>query len=352
MLRYAKGKKAIERILDRVGERTNLVVHHKEYALATKFFEYGFEPLISEVNSVLYAVNFHKFIGNLFYMNLLLKNPRALDLSQRFEEAVRTDDSRLRDLLSIHSPDERHPVELLISFGVYNRNAILRELAQVKSFGGWILELTLTSLWSLLTHWGDRADSLHVYCDQSVPLHDEQDYVNLMVGRLELTRSRSISGSAKSRSCSTLQVRSSWSILLAHLEFNWLTFSPPRRCTRSRIPGRNWSRNAFGRMLVMGAINDDCVYPDLDHVDFRKPEVIVNFLIFLELLERSRKGESLTNGIDVFIRTAYENLPKMAREMPQIDMAAGGNAVPLPPRIDMHALSLLRVHSKRLNDGS
>ena len=47
---------------------------------------------------------------------------------------------------------------------------MIKELAAVKGFGGWTLELTITSIWSLLGYWGERFESIRVYCDDSLPL--------------------------------------------------------------------------------------------------------------------------------------------------------------------------------------
>src|SRR5205809_2689957 len=50
LLEYARGRRAILDIIETIGRRAQAVVHHKEFALATKIFEYTYEPLISEIN--------------------------------------------------------------------------------------------------------------------------------------------------------------------------------------------------------------------------------------------------------------------------------------------------------------
>ena len=146
-MRYAKGRQAIEEIVKITGSRTCLVVHLKEYALATKFFEYAFEPLLSEISSVFYGINFHKFVGNILYLNMLARHERARTLAERFETAARGEDAALRGMFSVHGIRDEDPVEQLIQFGVYNRDSILRELCEVRRFGGWMLELTNTNIY-------------------------------------------------------------------------------------------------------------------------------------------------------------------------------------------------------------
>lgn len=43
----------------------------------------------------------------------------------------------------------------------------------------------IASLYSLLTTWGERHESLRVICDQSIPLLDQMDFFNVMVGRTD-----------------------------------------------------------------------------------------------------------------------------------------------------------------------
>ena len=147
LLRYSRGRRAIETIVDAVANRTQIAAHHKRFALASKFFEYVFEPLVADVNSVFYESGFHRFIGTLVYVSMLAKRERATELSRRFEMAARADDSQFRDLIALHVPDEREPIEQILRFCIQHRDAILRELEFVRSMGGWTLELNVTSLW-------------------------------------------------------------------------------------------------------------------------------------------------------------------------------------------------------------
>jgi hypothetical protein len=109
-LRNAPGRKALVAVLDELGDRSQIVIVHKRYALAGKLFEYTFEPLISDVSTALYSVNFQKFIANLVYLSSVAHHARAMSFSERFEKAVRGDVVALRDFLSVHSPATEDPV--------------------------------------------------------------------------------------------------------------------------------------------------------------------------------------------------------------------------------------------------
>ena len=88
LLKHASGRKAASAVIKELGDRSQVVVVHKRYALACKLFEYTFEPLISDVSMALYLVNFHKFIANLLYLSSVAHHSRAITF-RRFRRAVR-----------------------------------------------------------------------------------------------------------------------------------------------------------------------------------------------------------------------------------------------------------------------
>jgi hypothetical protein len=322
LLKYSNGRKAIFQLINAVGSRAQLVVHHKEYALATKFFEYAFEPLVSDVNSVFYAIDFHKFIGNLLYLNVFLRQERAVELSGRFQEAVRGDDLRLRQIATILSPNTEDPIEQVISFCVYNRDSILRELEAVRQIGGWLVELTSTSLWSLLAYWGDRHDSLQVVCDQSVPLHTQREFFNMMVGRTDKARIK-----FGTRSKSVIFNLAAPMELVDSSERPGVQIADvlaATLCAAMEQPKDPWFRGVLQRFFELGVINDDCIHPELDQVDLRTKKASVNCVLLLELVQRSSKGMSLTDGIVDFIRAAYETFPSFEQRELKYDLLIAG----------------------------
>ena len=318
LLRYAKGRKAIEEIIKVIGSGTRLVVHHKEYALATKFFEYVFEPLVSTINSVFYEINFHKFVGNILYLNMLARHERARTLAERFETAARGDDAALRGMFSVHGIRDEDPVEQLIQFGVYNRDSVLRELREVRRFGGWMLELTLTSIWSLLTFWGERNESLDVHCDNSLPLRDQKQVLDMMVGRTDkavvtLGRRRRSYLFNLARPISLVESNVTPGIQLADVMATTAAFAFDNR----QDP---WCRVLLKELWEVGAMNGDCVLPEIEMVDPKKPQSVINYVVLLELVQRSQRGTSLTRGITDFIEAAYETFPEFERRFMRYDV--------------------------------
>jgi hypothetical protein len=149
--------------------------HHKKYALAAKFFEYVFEPVIAEKNWIFYNLGFHRFISNLLYVWALAQNRTADQLMADFASAMRSLDPKDLPVFSAgHSlvigGDD--PLAHIGTFWLIHQKKIAEELVDLRDADDapWMLDLTTTSLFSVLGYWGDRFDQLAVYCDDSKPL--------------------------------------------------------------------------------------------------------------------------------------------------------------------------------------
>ena len=91
LVKFNKGRKAISEIFDNFEGRLKVVISDKKYALAGKFFEYIFEPCFSEINSIFYNINFHKFIANILYVEFIARGAGAEELFTEFESLMRKD---------------------------------------------------------------------------------------------------------------------------------------------------------------------------------------------------------------------------------------------------------------------
>ena len=63
-----RGRTAITWLLENTAKYVKLAAINKRYALAGKFFEYIFEPVLAENNRLLYVVDFHKFVAMALYL--------------------------------------------------------------------------------------------------------------------------------------------------------------------------------------------------------------------------------------------------------------------------------------------
>jgi hypothetical protein len=301
LLRHAQGRKAAAALIKELGQRSQVVIVQKDYALACKIFEYVFEPLLSDVSTALYEVNFHKYVGNLLYSQALKHHDRARSLLQRFEQAVRSDDAPLRQFLYVHSPSTSDPVEFLVSFCIHHRDSILQELSEARQEDTWVLDLTAASLNSLLVWWGRRAPTLRVVCDESGPLGRMLPFFDVWVGRDE---------------------KLAMKLGDRRIDFGFNLVAPIVMARSHEVPGiqladvlsavgvaitdtsDKWAK-ALARMLFeFGSISEDVIVPEPDRIDLSGPEPAANALILVELLRRSARRVSLVRELPSFIRDA------------------------------------------------
>lgn len=300
LVKYNKGRKAASTILDRYHDRLKVVVFDKKYALACKFFEYIFEPTISSVNSIFYGIQFHRFISNVLHMHFKAEAKYADEIFTEFQSFIRCQDGKSTDhLFPQVDLSEISPVLKSISeFSVLNREIIIDELESLRgsNWGKWTLDLTDSSLQSLLSHWGEKYEQLHVHCDSSKPLQEVPEIFDTMVGRTDRK----------------------------YIEFNGkkrpLTYNLKERIKfvdSVQFPGiqlADVAAAAFGYMFQFPhddiskkwgqhfeCLHEDCNIPDYDHIDLNKPEVIRNIMLLEELCGRSRNRDSLTDNIQEFL---------------------------------------------------
>ena len=89
LVKFARGRKVIDEILERFGGKIKISISDKKFALACKLFEYIFEPSISDINSLFYGVGFHKYIANILYLEFSARGAGAEEIFREFEELMR-----------------------------------------------------------------------------------------------------------------------------------------------------------------------------------------------------------------------------------------------------------------------
>lgn len=310
-----QGRKAISWLLNEVKDSTCIAVSNKKYALAGKFYEYVFEPVLAPQNSIFYSVDFHKFIATLMYVLFEAKDQYAEDILTEFENLMRTQDvTHLEPLLSPIDKDIQlaDPLGQILTFTLCHRERIANEiksLGDVDGIAKWALELTTTSLFWILSYWSERFECVDVFCDHSKPLVAERDLYDVMIGREEKIYMKlgsrpeaaltfNLSGPiclVDSEQTPGVQIADVISSSLAYayknsadtLSKEWLSLA---------------DKMAFG----------PCILPETSAVDLRHKRPFINGLILHELVDRTIKGNSLFTDMDEFILTSeitYDRFP-------------------------------------------
>jgi hypothetical protein len=172
--------------------------------------------------------------------------------------------------------------------------------------GKWALDLTDTALFMHLGTWGEKYHQLDVYCDETKALDGFADSIgNTMIDRKEKFHNtffdceqpitfnlpREISF-VKSHECPGVQ--------LADAVAGATIYALSKRDDSQT---RKWI-NYFPSILHPICV----IMPDNDHIDPYKIENQRNALLLYELVARSERGISLTEGIDRFLTDATQHL--------------------------------------------
>jgi Protein of unknown function (DUF3800) len=176
------------RICEISDRRSRVVTSEKRAALAGKFYEYFFEPVLAENNFAFYRVDFHRYMVNAILSLMRDSGAEYSGLSAQMQAFMRSFEPD--DAPDIFGANGQHPIEMerIQKFCLGYADRIAAETEHLRpgndETGKWALDLTSTSLFSLLFHWwGHRHARIRVLCDVSKPLLPMADYFNAWVGQ-------------------------------------------------------------------------------------------------------------------------------------------------------------------------
>ncbi|POE24978.1 hypothetical protein BV923_00710 [Pectobacterium odoriferum] len=300
LLNSSKCHRAVDEILTHFHGRMRSTISDKKYALAGKFFEYVFEPVIANKSSIFYNLNFHLFISNYLHVEFIAKDETAHDLYHDFEDIMRSK-KELSVLLTSPKNDRRTQVfQDIIDFTNLNKSKVEEELSSLEGDGHmkWILDLTTTSLFTLLADWGTKYEQITAICDSSKPLINDQEIFNAMINRTEklfnpvlrkkipltfnLEKQISLSDSKTHHGIQIADVIAAVSVYLTN--------------------GKNSEQNLYKKWSKYFDENvfywPACVVPSYEDIDLDRIETIRNVYLLNEITNRSRNGNPVLDGIE------------------------------------------------------
>lgn len=302
LVKRYQGKRAIDDILNHFQGRVKISISDKKYALAGKFFDYIFEPSLSEISSLFYGINFHLFIANILYVEFIARGMGAEDIFREFESLMRDmDEAKLNSLFSSSVQEGNSPIFTQIrEFAIHQKTEIKGELdsLRVGATGKWILDLTGSALSSLLGHWGLMHDEITAICDESKPLMENSDFFDGMIGRKgETIFVDSPTGKQP-------------------LTFN---LSGPIQFASSAVEHGIQIADALAAAAVFAVSNPDdpfaqkwaamlpeigkygSVMPDFDHLDLHGVPAKLNAIVLMELHSRAVNKEPLLEDMGEYV---------------------------------------------------
>lgn len=310
LLKYSKGRQAVTQILHEFHHDAKVVVHHKLFAATGKLFEYIFEPVLAKNSFLFYSIGFQKFFANLLYHEIISKRPNAQRVIEDFQHAIRCKDhQRITGLFSPPNKTQQN-IELsglIAEFANLNSDHIQKEF---ESFAEepekrWVLELTSTSLDSLLAEWALDEPALEVICDDSKPLRAFVDIFNQLYYRAQNDSRPVVKSTIEINGRSVaMGAKLTQPLILAKskdhvgLQFADIFAGSLVHCMNSV---NSEERRAWMPMLIQCIHKTSNILPESEYINFNTPEAKLNAAVLFELVKRSRKGESLLDGLGHFV---------------------------------------------------
>lgn len=286
-----EGKKALEWIFNECRENFFVSIHDKLFAIAGKFFDLTFEPIISSFNQFLFKVNFHRFVVTTIYLGLKTKNQTMLEAVRDFHTIFQPrnilDGTALKTTIDKGSLDPTSAVENILYLWQLNEKKILAEYETLsdKSEGinKWTLELSLTSLHTALNYWAGKHKIMTPVCDDSTPLSDLRSVVdNSLVGAYQLDEDfLPVFNRATINPVVFGKSHENAGIQIADLIASAFYYAANNR-------GEPFAENLITTHLKQ--ISENNIVPDLDHFNPQNEQPVRNYLMLLAIVENSKQG--------------------------------------------------------------
>ena len=310
LLKSSKGKKVIPEILSTFKDRIKVGVYHKKFNLACKFYEYIFEPPLSEKSSLFYQIKFHRFISNILYLDFVCLSEDAEKIFSDFQKLMSLEDTEPNSLFSSSkTPDISPTLDDIKTFCIHHRNTINQELNSLRGtdIGKWILELSTSALFSILCDWGKEFNQLKVFCDVSKPLKENNRLFEPMIVRENKIDIDFCQGVEEpiifnlSQEVKFVESDKFPGIQIADVA--------AAACAYASAFKEDVNQNTESWIEhIPGIVGGHLVSPDFSYIDLKTLGAIRNCLLLKYLVERSINKQPLLDGIEEFVSRVTHDL--------------------------------------------
>lgn len=302
LLNSPKGKKVIAEILNTFKDRIKVGVYHKKFNLACKFYEYIFEPPLSEKSSLFYQIEFNKFISNILYLDIKCQSDDAEKIFSDFQKLMRSlEDTELNALFSSsQTPDISPTLDDIKTFCIHHRNTIDQELNSLRGtdIGKWILELSTSALFSILCDWGKEFNQLKVFCDVSKPLKENNRLFEPMIvkeNKIDIDFCQGVEEPI------IFNLSQEVKFVESH-KFPGIQIADVAAAACASAFKEDFNQNTESWIEhIPGIVGSHLVIPDLSYIDLNTLDATRNCLLLKYLVERSINKQPLLDGIEEFL---------------------------------------------------
>lgn len=303
--RTPRGSAAATWLLDSLADNVIVSIFHKKFALACKMYEYAFEPIVSNCNSLYYSIEFNRFIAGLIYLHILSGSPISNDILANFSRSLRTSDLGLMDDVYKLSADPSMLPQMrsMLLFLEINRDKVAAEFQSIEtSFGRpfWALDLSDGAVFNLLQHWGSRHQSIDAFCDETKMLrvndmlfHNTVNRTDTKPGGYQLFSLARPPQLVRSQDYSGVQLAD----IIASTTLLALTQKmDPQRCT-------GWMQQLGERVTTASVLP-----PGIDDLDARTLRNRLGSIVMEELLARACAGRGVCDDMGSFVAAALRTM--------------------------------------------
>lgn len=319
LLKSATGMKLMERVLERTAGRFRVVGYDKVLALAGKLFEYVYEPVLKDDPGLVYQKDLHRFVAMYVHLFFTLDDVRGEEALRQFERYMRTLDPASAPLLfeppAIRAEEARDPyAATILTFSRACRDIIVSDTREAERVtpdrGKWLLDLAVSSLWSLLNEIGEDGQPLAVVCDDSKPLRAQTaNFVNDALAFAQARAEELLPDRARggfklagpvafgdSRGHPGLQIAdiAAGSLNRVLVEMNRGDGAPPREDLRPLAD------------LLLPAMSQSSIMPDLSLVDIEGRAAAANWAVLNHMSDAAVRGVHPRLGLEEVFRAAEE----------------------------------------------
>ncbi|MDR3392900.1 MAG: DUF3800 domain-containing protein [Sulfuriferula sp.] len=308
LVQFNKGRKAVDEIFTYFEGRIKLSVSEKKFALACKFFEYIFEPCISDINSLFYGIGFHKFIANMLYVEFVARGAGAEQIFADFENLMRSRNTDgLDKIFSSSTHPENSPILIQIrEFAQHRAEDICAELASLsdEGVGKWILDLTDTALFTLLANWGLEFDQLTAICDHSKPLQHKQTMFNVMIDR----KDRQFSSAFGKEHPITFNLSGPIQFSDSKITYGIQLADAVSAAAVYALSNSGNEHVEKWKELIPAIGHYGSIFPEFDTLNLKDISAQRNAVILMERHSRAKEGRNLIEGMPEYLHFVSQKL--------------------------------------------
>lgn len=315
LLRSRPGRGLLLQVLEAMEGRYIATVYEKRLALACKLFEYIFEPVLQKNSRLFYENNMHRFVAMFLYMQMKVSGADIDTLATEFEAFMRSLDPAKAPTLfgSGAAQDPSSMIGQILRFARGYNAVIVREARDMERVGAgkWVLDLSISALFSHLVAWGERHPLIEVACDDSKPLRALASAFDGMVNRPD-------------EATVTMGKRTT--------RLTWNMVRPVAFASSATHAGIQLADLIAGVAGAMPSASDDpdlapliervaphlhpdCIMPDFGVLDLEGDEAPVNWVMLEGLATRADAGADPLYGMDAIYAYAKANLPAVRRSL-------------------------------------